>query len=150
MTVDEGCSYAITYLARREYSQLELRRRLLTKGCEDNVINEVLIRLSAENLQSDQRFAQMVASSRINKGFGCFDIQHRLKIQNINDDMVEDVIGNALSENEESWHDVLLRVLIKKYPRYKDSRVEHGKIIRFFLSRGFLMEQIHGVLKQAK
>lgn len=64
---------ALNLLARREYSQYELKNKLLHKFSDSAAeIDQVLERLTEQGLQSDERFVDMWLNSQIEKGRGRF------------------------------------------------------------------------------
>ena len=63
---------ACGFLARREYGQMELRKRLAKKFEEASPreLKEVLDFLSMKNFQSDERYAYSLTKSKFNKFYG--------------------------------------------------------------------------------
>ena len=61
---------AMDFLARREYGQAELAKKLADKGYKRAIVEDELQRLTDEGLQSDTRFAESFVQSRINQGKG--------------------------------------------------------------------------------
>jgi regulatory protein len=121
-------------LARREYSQFELRARLKARGYTDDLINDVLSELSKENLQSDTRFTENYLRMRVNRGFGPRRIQAELREHGI----AEELINEFVDENDAMWSSLAKMVLKKKFgdepPRDFKSR---AKQLRFLQYRGF-------------
>ena len=70
---------AIDLLSRREHSQLELRKKLVAKGFADDEVDELLLRLHEENLQSDERYAESYVRQRVDKGYGPIRIRQELR-----------------------------------------------------------------------
>ncbi len=66
----EARKKAMDFLARREYGQTELIKKLADKGFERDVAAQAVTQLTEEGLQSDQRFAESFVQSRINQGKG--------------------------------------------------------------------------------
>ena len=67
------------FLARREYTRIELVRKLLPKSFHSDDINRVLAELEEKGYLSDERFADMFARSRVNNGFGPYKIKYELQ-----------------------------------------------------------------------
>ena len=80
---------AMDFLARREYGQAELARKLADKGYRRSVVEEALATLSEEGLQSDTRFAESFVQSRINQGKGPVRIRADLGQRGIRDGIIE-------------------------------------------------------------
>ena len=58
------------FLARREYGQTELIKKLADKGYDRSVAEQAVRKLTEDGLQSDQRFTDAFVQSRINQGKG--------------------------------------------------------------------------------
>ncbi|MGZ9215147.1 MAG: hypothetical protein ACXW53_24920 [Candidatus Binatia bacterium] len=52
---------ALRFLARREHSRAELRRKLLTEDVDAAALDSLLDDLESKKLLSDSRFAEMLA-----------------------------------------------------------------------------------------
>ena len=140
--IKEAC---LLYLMRREHSQQELLQKVSAKGFVKQDIVPVIDELIEQGLQSDERFAESYARSRVHKGFGPLRIQVELQRRGVSDcpfDMaVEDIAG--------SWQELLEQVYIKKYDKETglDSK-EKIKRSRFLLQRGFPNELVRRLFKQ--
>ena len=81
-------------LARREHSRLELSRKLLKRGFERPVVDQVLAYLTADGSLSEQRFQADYVNARINRGFGPLRISAELRDRGVASDSA------ALSEQD--------------------------------------------------
>ena len=140
--IKEAC---LLYLMRREHSQQELLQKVFAKGFVKQDIVPVIDELIEQGLQSDARFAESYARSRVHKGFGPLRIQAELKQRGVSDcpfDMaVEDIAG--------SWQELLVQVYSKKYGNETVLDVkEKLKRSRFLLQRGFPNELVRRLFKQ--
>ena len=62
---------ALDLVSRREHSRYELMQKLNKRFPETMpIIEDVLVKLAANNILDDERFAEMYLSSRARKGFG--------------------------------------------------------------------------------
>jgi|TARA_B110000444_G_C18852046_1_gene606635 regulatory protein len=130
----------MSLLARREHSFDDLLQKLVKIfPDESKLIYDVIINLKDLNLQSDLRFAEMLAGTRIRKGYGPNRILAELKNYKISNDMAEKVI----SECGVDWFELARKVMIKKYG-YSDSYEfnKKVKINNFLQYRGFKSEHI--------
>lgn len=110
------------------------------------VIDEVLKRLVAERLLSDERFAAAYTTSRINKGFGPLRIQSELRERGIDDALTSQV----LSQQDVCWNAHAETVRRKRFSRQiPDEYSERAKQMRFLQYRGFSSEQIRQAFKQS-
>lgn len=122
------------FLARREYGQAELIRKLSDRGYVRNVVEQVVIDLTNEGLQSDQRFAESFVQSRINQGKGPVRIRIDLGQKGITDAVTEFAIESVMAD----WHGLAREVRRRKFgdnaPVDFKSR---AKQMRFLQYRGF-------------
>ncbi len=127
------------YLARREHSAAELKRKLLAKGFDEQEVTRTLERLQREKLQSDVRFAQSYLHYRQSKGFGPLKIYHELKTKGVSQEIIE------LAEADEAcdWFEHLKKLEKRKYNGLpaKDYK-EQQKRSRFLQQRGFAIHDI--------
>lgn len=130
---------ATKYLAIREHSTLELKRKLLEKNFDDLVIHDVLKDLELQGLLSDERFTENYTRYRKGKGFGSLHIQKELRERGVG----EDLINKYVDANDESWIELVKEVHFKRFgdPLPEDFE-ERAKQARFLQSRGFTSDQI--------
>jgi len=137
--IKEAC---MQYLVRREHSQQELIRKVSEKGYEKPQIQNVIDELVERGYQSDARFAESYARSRVHRGIGPLRIKAELQQRGAGDcyfEMaVEDIIG--------SWSELLEQVYQKKYGDTPCiDRKEQLKRSRFLQQRGFSNEMIRRI-----
>jgi len=130
---------AMNFLARREHSVHELITKLRAAEFELDDILNVLDRLTMQDLQSDQRFAENYLHYRSQRGFGGMKIRHELKQRGVADD----IINNAFNEENIDW---FLHAVTQRCKRFgeqsPDDLKERAKQQRFLQQRGFTHEQI--------
>ena len=130
---------AMDYLARREHTRLELNRKLQGKGFAADDIEKVLLDLSREGLQSDERFTEAFISSRLQRGSGPIKIAMELQQRGV----VEELISLYLDERDSQWQTVAAKVREKRFGRLPPTDFkERARQMRFLQYRGFTMAQI--------
>lgn len=134
---------ALDFLARREYARLELRRKLLGKGFEAEIIDQVLEQLQTRHLLNEERFLESFIRARITKGHGPLRIQQELQQRGIQ----KETIVTALDVHNECWIERAHQVRQKRFGSSlpSDTR-EKMKQLRFLQYRGFTPTQIEAVL----
>ncbi|MEQ8289012.1 MAG: regulatory protein RecX [Gammaproteobacteria bacterium] len=136
---------ACDFLARREHSRRELRQKLSRNCKDDELIEELLDKLSAEGLQSDARFAESFVQQRYNKGQGPLKIKQELNQRGIDTGLIAD----CLNADQLDWLALAEQTRVKKFgsdvPRDYQNKAKQS---RFLYSRGFTSEQISLVLKE--
>jgi regulatory protein len=132
---------ALDYLAKREYSYVELGKKLKAYAEENDDIPALLDDFKARGWLSDQRFTEQIIHARKAK-FGTAKIAHELREKGIADRLITDAVetlkATELDNATEVW-----RKKIKAYPQ---SREEWAKQARFLQSRGFGFELIKKIL----
>ena len=142
-------SECLRLLSGREHSRKELLQKLTTKGFAKTRIEAVLDALTAENWQSDARYAESYARSRILKGYGPSFIAYELRQHGIDLGKTPLFDLEALAESvADGWMALLEQVYRKKYGDDPiPNRNEGAKRSRFLLQRGFTHAMIADLLK---
>jgi regulatory protein len=81
---------AMDYLARREHGFLELVTKLKEKGFSELLSHETVLKLKEEDLQSDERYAEMIVNVRSARGYGPLRIAYELKIKGIETEIISE------------------------------------------------------------
>ena len=98
---------AMDYLARREHGRRELELKLQQKNFPQEIIKTQLDDLAAENLLSDERFAEQYISSRQRKNpEGPLVLKMRLQQRGIDRAIAEDIVQQWFSD-EQSAHQAI-------------------------------------------
>ncbi|HSG97596.1 MAG TPA: regulatory protein RecX [Woeseiaceae bacterium] len=127
------------FLARREYGQAELVKKLADKGYARSVVENEIAVLSDEGLQSDTRFAENFVQSRINQGKGPVRIRADLSRRGIRDGVIESAIEEAGCD----WFDLAVRERVKKFgSELPEDFKEKARQMRFLQYRGFEQDHI--------
>lgn len=136
---------AMRLLATREHSQHELQRKLTQKGHAAEWVDEVITQLSAQDLQSDERFVETFINSRRERGQGPKRIQIELQQHQIPPDMIE----SYLDASDPNWHAAAEKVRSKKFggaiPNDYKARMQQAKFLEY---RGFSHQQIFAILDE--
>jgi len=127
---------ALRYLARREYGIEELRRKLLQRGAESDIAENVVGDLADADLVSDQRFTEMYVRMRVRLLFGPLKIRGELRSRGISDHQ----IAAAMPDEQETWFDSASQWASKRCQGELDY-AGRAKIYRSLMSRGFTHEQ---------
>ena len=145
---------ALQYLARREYSRAELRRKLLPQVQADNDFEQafnssgsvnldaLLDDLAARGWLSDARAATQLVHAKRSR-FGMQRITHELRQKGI----AEELIIAALPELKESELSAAREVWRKKFGVAPQDEKEKARQVRFLQSRGFALDVVFKVLR---
>jgi regulatory protein len=133
---------AIGYLSRREYSRVELARKLAPYVEEGDDPDALLDALEREGWLSDARFVESLVNRRASR-VGSARIMSELKRHALDDALVE-TVGAQLRENEFARAQAVWR---KKFGTLPQSPAERAKQARFLAMRGFSSGTIVKLLK---
>jgi regulatory protein len=134
---------ALNLLARREHSQQELFLKLLAKGFEATIATDTVQQLASKNLLSDQRFAELYAEYRVQRGYGPVRIQQELQQKGVKQHLAEETLApyqsDWVSNAKRAW---------QKYMRLHPN-AELVKQQRFLYQRGFSSDHIRVLLEDS-
>ena len=134
---------AMNLLARREHTKHELLKKLKRRFPDDTLVRTEVQRLTDENLQSDERFAENFVCYRSGLGFGLMHIRQDMRQRGLSD--IE--ISTAIKDAEIDWKAIAARVYYKKFGQLPALDIqEKAKRIRFMLYRGFSSENYQNLL----
>jgi len=126
------------YLARREYGQRELERKLAKAGFDIDVSVDAVAQLNSDGLQDDRRFTEAFVRSRVHQGKGPARVRADLGERGVSGELVEAI----LSDMSVDWFAQAAEVRIKKFgPDQPADFKEKARQMRFLQYRGF--EQVH-------
>ena len=132
------------FLARREYSRVELHAKLSSYATPEDNADAVLDELVKRGWLSDARAAEQIVNARRAR-FGTQRIAHELKQKGISNDL----INAALPQLKQGELEAAREVWQKKFGAVAQDAKEKAKQMRFLQSRGFSMEVIFRVMKDA-
>jgi regulatory protein len=134
---------AVKLLARREHSEYELRAKLNKRDYEDDAVNAVIEALRADNLVSDERFAEAYVQSRVNKGFGPVRIRGELQQRGVSDALAESALNAADCDWDAAAREQLQRRFGSAAPV---DRKERQRRYSYLTRRGFTGDQVNQAL----
>ncbi|GAB3034604.1 regulatory protein RecX [Bowmanella dokdonensis] len=125
-------------LARREHSQAELMQKLVAKGLDGTLCQELIQEYAQRDWQSDRRFAEGFVRQRIAKGQGEVRIRAELRQRKICDGQIQ----QALQAVPVDWYELARGLYQKKYTQPARDWKEQQKRARYLQYKGFTSEQI--------
>ena len=130
-------------VSRREHSRHELMQKLNQRFPETMpIIEQVLDKLSINNILDDERFAEMYLNSRARKGFGPKKIEMELYSKKVDSAFV-----NSAIEAYENWNENAANELQKKFKGNKPIDYQSKmKQKQFLYNRGFSSQIIEKIL----
>lgn len=137
---------ALELLARREHSRLELRQKLIQRGYPSERIEPVLEQLAEERLLDENRYAELYACARADKGYGPLRIARELRERGVPDALV----AATLAMLEDDWLAKLRELHRKRFksliPTDAAGRMQQTRVLR---QHGFTLDQIKHLFETA-
>jgi regulatory protein len=112
----DAYTQALTWLARRELSERQVRERLARREFDDESIDAAVTRLKAERALDDRRVALACARSAVRlKGRGRERVRRAVEALGISRDLARAAVDEVFGEIDESA--LIERALTKRWPR---------------------------------
>ncbi|WP_437891695.1 regulatory protein RecX [Phytobacter sp. V91] len=139
MKPDELYEHAVSLLARKDYSNGEMRRALHHMTDDGMTVETVIVRLRDSDYLNDQRIAENMVSRFLRKQYGPTRIRQELRQKGIDQEVTEKTIKDC----DVDWFQMASDCRIKKFgDDYPSDAREKGRQMRFLQSRGFSMDMI--------
>ena len=133
------------FLARREHSRAELRRKLVPRMAEGDDLEAVLDDLAKRGWLSDVRFAELMARAKARR-FGPAKVAHYLRSRGVDDEAIAAGVAaagvEACASMETIWG--------SRFREMPADEKERARQVRFLQGRGFALEEIFRFLKDGR
>ena len=140
----KALSSAYAFVARRPHGTKELEKKLLDKGFETNLVNNIIEELLRKGFLNDYDVAYRWAESRIkNRLWGSAKLYNFLREKNIEKDVIDRIqqeVWEVFSEEDTARKAVDKRFSSAIQP-------SQSKILSFLKSRGFSSGVIYRIVK---
>ncbi|MFU8805853.1 MAG: regulatory protein RecX, partial [Bradymonadaceae bacterium] len=137
---------ALTYLARRDHAEGELRKKLRKKDFDDTLIDEVFDDYRQRGYLDDTRFAVDQGFILVRKQWGPLQIIRKLRDRGV----LQNIIDIALTEIEleTDWTEVCQARLTSRFTRDPKNLTDKDRqrAYRHLKNRGFPSNVIHRIL----
>lgn len=133
------------WLARREYSAAEVRRKLQQKKIPPDDIDSLINEFIQANYISDERYADVFVRHRISGGYGPVRIRQELQFKGV----ASHIIEMALEENAVDWLELARNRYLRKYKQPSEDPKEYAKRARYLISRGFDGSAVNSAMSEA-
>jgi regulatory protein len=138
---------AVAFLARRDFSAAELRRKLKERGFVESAIEPVLMELEASNVINDGRYGEKVVAYRARRGQGPARIRQELKRSGLGSEAVQATMDKAKDDGPD-FVSLARAARARKFgPELPKDWKERSKQARFLQYRGFSTDHIRAVLE---
>lgn len=133
------------FLARREHSREELKRKLASRAAEGDDVEAILDDLARRGWLSDARFAEQAARAKARR-YGPLKLACYLKSKGVSEEAIGAGLRAAGSDGAASLEGVW-RTRFKAAPA---GEKERARQVRFLQGRGFALEEILRFLKSLR
>jgi len=138
---------SVDLLSRREHSYKELMNKLKLREHSENEITPVLEYLIEKDYLSEERFAECLFRTRMNKGYGWRSIKSELAQKGVCSSIIIE-----LNKNQQiDWY---LQAELAYNKRFGESDIkdqkDKAKRIRFMQYRGFSSDEIMPLVKSSR
>lgn len=139
--LDKAYYNSLRYAAMRPRSEWEMQMYLKRKEADKATADEVVRRLRDLNMLSDLDFARSwIATRRLLKSTS----KRRLRMELMQKHVPDEIIQQALGEDETDERQALRDLVAKKQRRYPDKQ----KFMRYLAGQGFSYDDIKSVLSE--
>jgi len=132
---------ALSFLARREHSRLELQRKLAPHAESPEQLQALLDTLESQGLLSNERFAESVVNRRAAR-FGAARIRREMREH----DLPAELVGEHLAELERTEYARAREVWARRFGKSPADIAERLRQARFLAARGFRADVVRRVL----
>jgi len=142
--------YAFLLLSYRARSYQEITERLLRKGHESEIVQEVVEELKDLHYLDDRAFAIEWVESRLREKRGKILIRRELLKKGIEKGVIDDSITESFKKIASTEDELAWQAIEKRVPRYQ--KLEKSKAYRrikdFLIRRGFSIETTENTLNK--
>jgi len=139
---------AFTFLERGYKTLEEVRRKLTSKGYDEDTIDSIALLLEDYRLVDDERYAKLYSSEKIRKG-GILKIRHELQAKGIDKATIEEAISSMPPDAEkESCRSQAEKKLALLQKRESDEWKLRGRLYGFLVNKGFSRDTVSSVLRE--
>jgi regulatory protein len=143
--LNHAWDYAVTLLARRDYSSVDLKKKLAERGYTEHAREVVVDDMVSMNKVNDERFGQNLVAFRARRGHGPARIRQQLKKSGLTREAID---GAVKGEEAPDFLALARATRIRKFgPEIPKDRKERARQARFLQYRGFSTDHIRAVLE---
>ena len=142
--LNHAFDYAVSLLARRDYSTFELKKKLAERGYNEHAREVVVDDLESMGKMNNERYGQNVVAYRARRGHGPARIRNELKKSGLSRSAIDAAVKN---EEAPDFLTLARATRARKFgPEIPKDRKERAKQARFLQYRGFSNDHIRAVL----
>lgn len=139
---------ALTYLSRGQKSQYKMKTYLISKGCDVEAAEFIIIELSRKKLLNDYKYMEMLVSHYSKKGYGPLYIKQKGNQESIDSLIIDECIHKIPDDEYLEYAIALIVKQNKIYSKKFDTFKKNQKLKSYLLSRGYSYDIINKALKE--
>lgn len=145
-------NYAISLLARKEYTAFELTQKLnqklkrLQEPASSELVSQIISQVISSEYLSEKRFVHAFARSKIMQKIGPIKILYELSQKGLTEQKVNQYLEECEAWQDNNWVEQAIELLNKKFSGEKQA-VIWPKKAQYLQSKGYTFEQIKQSIK---
>ena len=142
---NHAMDYAVSLLARRDFSSTELKRKLEERGYLEHAVEVVVGDLVSWGKVNDERYGQNFVAYRARRGHGPARIRNQLQKSGLTRSAIDEAVKG---EDAPDFLALARATRARKFgPDLPKDRKERARQARFLQYRGFSTDHIRAVLE---
>jgi regulatory protein len=143
--LNHAFAYAVALLARRDYSTVELKKRLKERGYTEHAYEVVVDDLESMGKINNERYGQNVVAYRARRGHGPARIRSQLQKSGLSRDAIDQAVKG---EDAPDFVALAREARRRKFgPELPKDWKERARQARFLQYRGFSTDHIRAVME---
>jgi regulatory protein len=143
--LNHAFDYAVSLLARRDYTSKELKKKLADRGYIEHAYEVVVDDLESMGKVNDERYGQNFVAYRARRGHGPARIRNELQKSGLTKSAIDDAVKG---EDAPDFVKLARETRVRKFgPEVPKDWKERSKQARFLQYRGFSNDHIRAALE---
>jgi regulatory protein len=143
--VEQALDLAYRHLAKRDRTEIEVRRHLAGRGVAEGTIDRAIAELERQGYLDDARYARRFAEDRRTlDSWGAERIEQRLLAVGVAPELVEAAVAARPVEDE---LDAAITLLRRRFPDPPADDRERNRALGLLVRRGYDLELAHDALR---
>jgi regulatory protein len=142
----QALDLAYRHLAKRDRTEVEVRRHLAAKGVGEPVVNQAVGALEEQGYLDDARYARRYAEDRrALDSWGAERIEQRLLAVGIAPELVADAVG---AQPPDAELDAAVELLRRRFPEPPEDDRDRDRALGLLVRRGYELELAHDAIRR--
>jgi regulatory protein len=144
--VQHALDLAYRHLAKRDRTEIEVRRHLAGRGVGEGTVGQAVAELERQGYLDDARYARRFAEDRRTlDSWGAERIEQRLLVAGVAPELVAAAVGEPTAHDELGAAVELLR---RRFPEPPSDDRERNRALGLLVRRGYDLELAHDAIRR--